>query len=45
MDNSDILVFTLLVVPSFMVFVFLTIREFGRAGDSDFKPERDKRLS
>ena len=45
MDNVDILVFTVLVVPSFMVFVFLTIREFGKLGDDSFKPESDKRLS
>mgnify|MGYP000149399298 CR=1 FL=1 len=45
MDNTDILVFTLFVVPSFIVFVFLTLREFGQAGKSSFNPESDKRLS
>lgn len=45
MDNVDIIIFTVLVVPSFLVFVFLTIREFGKASDDSFKPESDKRLS
>lgn len=44
MDNSDILLFTILVVPLFLVFIFVTIREFARAGDSDFKPNSDSRL-
>lgn len=44
MDNSDIFVFTFLVVPSFIVFVFLTIREFAQAGEKDFNPDADKRL-
>ncbi|NKI90791.1 hypothetical protein HBN54_003401 [Hymenobacter sp. 1B] len=44
MDNADIFLFTLLVVPAFIVFAFLTIREFAHAGESDFKPDSDKRL-
>ena len=44
MDNADIFLFTLLVVPAFIVFAFLTIREFAQAGESGFKPDADKRL-
>jgi len=44
MENSDIFLFTILVVPLFLVFIFITIREFARAGDSDFKPNSDSRL-
>lgn len=44
MDNSDILVFTVLVVPAFIVFAYITIKEFARAGDRDFKPQADSRL-
>ena len=44
MDNADILLFTLVVVPLFLVFGYLTIREFARAGSSDYKPDSDTRL-
>ena len=44
MDNSDIFLFTILVVPLFAVFGFVTIREFTRAGGSDYKPEADTRF-
>ena len=42
MDNSDICIFTFLVVPSFLVFVVATIREFAKAGKNDLDPEADK---
>ena len=44
MDNADILLFTLVVVPLFLVFGYLTIKEFARAGGNDYKPESDTRL-
>jgi len=44
MDNSDIYLFTFLVIPSFLVFVFLTVRKFSRVGDADFKQDADTRL-
>ena len=44
MDNADIFVFTLLVVPIFLVFGVLTIREFSRAGTEANKPDADTRL-
>ena len=44
MDNTDIFVFTLLVVPAFIVFAFLTIREFSRVGTEGYKPDADTRL-
>ena len=44
MDNTDIFVFTLFVVPAFIVFAVLTIREFGRAGAETHKPDADTRL-
>ncbi len=44
MDNADILLFTLVVVPLFLVFGYLTIKEFARAGSNDYKPESDTRL-
>ena len=44
MENSDIILFTVLVVPLFLVFIFFTMREFARAGESDFKPDSDSRL-
>lgn len=44
MDNADIIIFTALVVPAFVVFIFLTVREFKRIGKDSFKPDFDKRL-
>lgn len=44
MDNTDIFVFTLLVVPAFIAFAFLTIREFSRVGTEGHKPDADTRL-
>lgn len=44
MDNTDIFVFTLFVVPAFAVFAVLTIREFSRVGTTDHKPDADTRL-
>jgi len=44
MDNSDIFLFTLVVVPLFLVFGFITLREFARAGSKEYKPESDTRL-
>ena len=44
MDNTDIFVFTLFVVPAFIVFAVLTIREFSRAGAATHKPDADTRL-
>ena len=44
MDNTDIFLFTFLVVPSFIVFVFLTVREFSRIDDTDFKQDSDTRF-
>jgi len=44
MDNTDIFVFTLLVVPAFLVFAVLTIREFSRAGAASHKPDADTRF-
>lgn len=44
MDNADILLFTLLVVTSFIFFGFLTIREFNRAGNEEYKPDSDTRF-
>lgn len=44
MDNTDIFVFTLFVVPAFIVFAFLTIREFSRAGAEGHQPDADTRF-
>ena len=44
MDNSDIFLFTLVVVPLFLVFGFITLREFARAGSEEYKPKPDTRL-
>ena len=44
MDNTDIFVFTLCVVPAFAVFAFLTIREFNRVGAEGYKPNADTRF-
>ena len=44
MENSDIFLFTILVVPAFIAFIFMTIKEFSQAGKSDFKPQTDSRL-
>lgn len=44
MDNTDIFVFTLFVVPAFIVFAVMTIREFSRAGDASHKPDADTRF-
>lgn len=44
MENTDIFLFTIVVVPLFLVFGFITIREFARAGSDDYKPQSDTRL-
>ena len=44
MDNTDIFIFTLFVVPAFLVFAVLTIREFSRAGTVGNKPDADTRF-
>ena len=44
MDNTDIFHFTYLVSPSFLVFVFVTVREFRRVDDSNFKQNADTRF-
>ena len=44
MDNADLFLFTLLVVPAFIFFGYLTIREFNRAGNEEYKHNSDTRL-
>ena len=44
MDNADIFVFTLFVVPAFIVFAVMTIREFSRAGAANDKLDADTRF-
>ena len=44
MNNVDIFLFTFLVIPSFIVFVFLTVREFSQIGDDNFKQDSDTRF-
>ena len=44
METSDIFLFTLLVVPAFIFFMVVTIREFNRAGSADYKHDSDTRF-
>ena len=44
MENSDIFLFTGLVVPAFIAFIIITIKEFSQAGKKDYQPQADARL-